>query len=266
MRGCDRGVLTATGADPTPGVDNPDLAMMTALGPCTALSTQTPIVVNELTTVAAIYALAPYMTSSTGVGSSSEDSGSLDAAFTWATELVNPLTGVSPGSNVPSGDTVPNEEIDTLGDLVAPCINSGGGVAGDGSPCGNLFRLTTLPGLSAPSNTIEALLNLADSPDMNTGALYQLIGSGAPFQPFTPSQPLNFTISTSPIPPTPPIPPTTLLELSPTSINFPATALGSAAPERSITLTNGGTAAIPISGIAISGVNSVDFRQPITVR
>lgn len=257
--------LTAIGGDPAPGVNNPDLAMMTALGPCTSLNPQTPIVVNELTTVAAIYALEPYMTSSTGLGSSSEDSASLDEAFTLASELVNPQTGVSPGSNVPSGDTVPNAEIDALGDLVAPCINSGGGIAGDGSPCGNLFRLTTPSGLSAPSNTIAALLNLADHPDVNTGALYQLIGSNAPFQPFTPSVPSSFAISTSPIPPStpippaPPVPPPTLLELSPASINFPATAPGSAAPEQGITLTNGGTAEVPISSIVISGVNSVDF-------
>lgn len=250
--------ITAEGGDPTPGVYNPNLAMMTALGPCTALSPQTPIVVNELTTVAAVYALAPYMTSSTEVGSSSENSGSLDVAFTLASELVNPHTGVSPGSNVPSGDTVPNEQIDALGDLVAPCINSGGGVAGDGSLCGNLFALTTPPGLSAPSNTISALLNLADRPDMNTGALYQLIGSDAPFQPVTPSQPSNFAISISPIA-SPPVPPTALLELSPASITFPATAPGSATAEQSITLTNGGTVAVPISSIVISGVNSVDF-------
>jgi hypothetical protein len=267
--------LTAIGGDPTPGVNNPDLAMMTALGPCASLNLQTPIMVNELTTVAAIYALAPYMTSSTEIGSSSEDSGSLDAAFTLASEFVNPQTGVSPGSNVPIGDTVPNAEIDALGDLLAPCINSGGGIAGDGSPCGNLFRLTTPLGLSAPSNTISALLNLADRPDMNTGALYQLIGAGAPFQPYTPSVPSSFSISISPIPPSPtippapPVPPTTHLELSAASINFPATAPGSAAPEQGITLTNGGAAAVPISSIAIVGVNSVDFSAtnncPVTL-
>jgi hypothetical protein len=245
--------LTATGGSPNPGVTNSNLAMMTALGACPSLSAATPIVVNELTTVAAVNALAPYMSIYAAIGSSSEDNASLETAFTIANELVNPETGASPGLNVPSGDIIPTEDIDALGDVIAPCINSGGGIAGDGSPCGNLFQLTTAPGAASPTNTIAALLNLAANPGLNKSALYQLISSDAPFLPLTPGPPSTFAISiTTPAP---------LLELSPTSINFPATVVGSTSPEQDTTLTNSGTAAASISGIAISGVNPVDFVE-----
>ena len=247
--------LTATGGDPTPSVINPNLAMMTALGPCTSLSPESPIVVNELTTVAAVNALASYMTSYTAVGSGSGDSGSLESAFVLAGELVNPATGTSPGTNVPSGYTVPSDEINTLGDLIAPCVNSGGGIAGDGSACGDLFNLTTPSGATSPTNTVGALLDLVKNPEMNTSPLYALIQPDPPFQPqltgFTQSFPVTIT------------PPTGAgsLELSPTNVAFPATPVGSTSQVRAVTLTNSSTATVPISNIAIAGTNLANFAE-----
>src|SRR5206468_8722791 len=61
--------LTATGGQPGPGITNPNLAMMTALGPCSSLTPSTFIQINEVTTVAAVSALAPFMTGYSAVGS-----------------------------------------------------------------------------------------------------------------------------------------------------------------------------------------------------
>jgi hypothetical protein len=254
--------LTVTGGDPTPSVLNANLAMMTALGPCMSLNSGTFIVVNELTTVAAVNALAPYMTSYTAVGSGSGDVASLDAAFTLASELVNPATGTSPGLNVPSGDTVPTDEIDTLGDVAAACINSVGGIAGDGSACGSFFSLTTPSGAAPPKNTIAALLYLAKNPELNTRALYQLISPDAPFQPQLAGLPSNFALAiTSVTVPAPPVTVAVPLELSPTSITFPTTLLGSTSQAQAAMLTNTGTATVPISSIAVTGADSVDFAE-----
>jgi hypothetical protein len=247
--------LTAIGGDPGPGVTNPNLAMMTALGSCTSLSPTTPIVVNELTTVAAVNALTPYMTSYTAVGSGESDSGALNAAFTTASELVNPTTGVSPGPNVPSGYVVPTEEIDTLGDIMTPCVNSGGGTAGDDTPCGNFFSLATPPGSTPPSNTITALLYLAKNPGQNTAALYQLLPTAPPFQPQVSGMPSSFAIAVVPA-----IVPT-ILNMNPTSIAFPATAPGSASSAQETTLTNGGTIPVSISNITLTGAESVNFVE-----
>jgi hypothetical protein len=254
--------LTATGGSPAPGVTNPNLALMTALGQCTSLNSVTPIVVNELTTIAAVNALAPYMSSYNAIGSSPGDSTSLNTAFTLADELVNPTTGLSPGSNVPNGYTVPTELIDTLGDIVVPCVNSAGGIAGDGSPCGNLFRLTTPQGAAAPTNTIAALLDLANNHGLNTNSLYALVPSAPPFQPSTAELPSNFSIGITPV--APPSPPITLLEFDPANISFPSTELGNTSPEQSITLTNSGATVASISGVVISGVNSSDFAETNT--
>jgi hypothetical protein len=247
--------LTATGGDPTPVVTNTNLVMMTALGPCTSLSPGSPIVVNELTTVAAVNALASYMTSYTAVGSGSGDSVSLDSAFTAASELVDPATGLSPGTNVPSGYTVPTEEVNTLGDVIAPCINSGGGIAGDGSACGNLFKLATPSGAAFPTNTVGALLDLVKNPGLNTNALYGLIPTDPPFLPQLTELPQNFPIRVTA--------PTEAgqLELSPTNITFPATRVGDMSPLRVVTLTNSSPYTVSISNIAIGGANLANFAE-----
>jgi hypothetical protein len=247
--------LTVTGGNPEPGVTNANLAMMTALGPCPSLNATTFIVVNELTTVVAVNALVPYMTSYTTVGSGSGDVASLDAAFTLASEMVNPATGTSPGLNVPGGEAVPTEAIDTLGNVAAACTNSHGGIAGDGSACGTFFSLTTPTGAAPPTNTIAALLNLAKNPELNTSALYQLIAPNAPFEPQLPGLPSNFAITITPS--------TTAasLVLTPTSINFPSTALGSTSQAQPATLMNPGTATAPVSGIALAGANPADFVE-----
>jgi len=49
------------------GQSNPSLALMTALGDCTTLSASQFITINEVTTAAAVFSLAPYMTSYTSV-------------------------------------------------------------------------------------------------------------------------------------------------------------------------------------------------------
>ena len=68
--------LVASGGNPglmPSTVNNPQLSLMTALGSCGTLSASTNISVNELTTVAAVWSLYPYMTSYAGVGSGSSD-------------------------------------------------------------------------------------------------------------------------------------------------------------------------------------------------
>lgn len=86
-----------TGKEGNPGVgsgtNNSALALMAALGRCGDLSANTSIVINEITTVAAASALAPFAISGSSIGSSVADAPNLAAAFVQAAEFANTSTG-----------------------------------------------------------------------------------------------------------------------------------------------------------------------------
>jgi trimeric autotransporter adhesin len=238
--------IVATGGNPglASGTNNAALSMMAALGPCGSLSSSTFIFIDELTTVAAVYSLAPFMTSASAIGSSPEDAFALTAAFALAAQLVNTSTGASPGTGIPSGTSVPVEQINTIGNILSACVNSAGGTAGDNSTCGNLCSLTSPTGITPATDTITATLHLANDPTLNTAALYALITPQAPFQPMQPqtppdlsvrlTYPSGFTASTAE------------LDFPPTRISY-----GSSPAPQTVTFTN--NTAVPV-GVGIAGI------------
>ena len=243
--------IVASGGNPglAPGTNNTALSMMAALGPCGNLSASTFIFINELTTVAAVYSLAPYTTSPTAIGSSAGDAAALASAFTLASYFANTTTGTTPGTGVPTGTIVPVAQINTIADILSTCINSTGGVSGDNTLCGTLFSLTTPPGITPATDTITTLLHLADNPSLNTAALYNLVPPTAPYQPVqsqTPPDlsvrltvPSGFTASTAE------------LDFAPTRISFGS---GPSSAPQTVTFTNN----TPVSvGVNIAGIVSM---------
>ena len=228
--------------------------MMTAIGPCSSITSSTFVSINERTTVAAVAALVSFMSSATAIGSSPTDVSALTAAFTLASELVDPTTGDTPGLNVPAGMTVPSTEINTLADVVASCVNSAGGTAGDSSPCGQLFALTTVG--TVPTNTITALINLETNSALipNTSALYNLVTATAPFQPELTLAPPNFETQLTPSAGSLPI------LVSPASVTFPTVAVGSSSAAQTITVTNNTSSVIGVAAEVI-GANAADFAS-----
>jgi hypothetical protein len=247
--------VLATGGNPGLSGVNPNLAMMTALGPCSGLTSSTFILVNELTTVAAVGALSPYMSSSTAIGSGPGDATALANAFVLAGELVNTSTGQSPGNNVPAGSAVPTMEMNTLADAIASCVNSTGGVAGDASVCGQLFAATTPNGGTAPGDTIAALLNLANNPTLNTAAIYGLVTPTAAFQPTLAAAPADFRTRL-----TPSSSAGYVLQIEPTSMSFPATPVSSPSGTQTVYLENSGSGTITLGAIGVTGANAGDFN------
>jgi len=247
--------LVATGGDPGPGA-NPNLAMMTALGACGSLAKTTIIVVNELTTVAAAAALSHLMVSPGSVSGSPD---LLAAAFAEAAVLVNPATGTSPGLTVPTGSTVPITLINTLGGVLSACIESTGG-AGDIPPtiCGTLFTTATPSGVNvppvgkiAPSNTINALLDIETNPFLDTVALYSLLPASIPFEPHAAAAPASFSIQSAS---------TNGVQLSPRNLSFPDTPNGTAQTATlTATLTNNGSAAFSLGTVVIAGASATSF-------
>ena len=93
--------IVATGGNPglSPGTNNAALAMMAALGPCGNLTSSTFIFIDEVTTVASVYALAPFMSAGGGtkLGTSSTNAKGLANAFATVNNLVNTAKGTAPG-------------------------------------------------------------------------------------------------------------------------------------------------------------------------
>lgn len=190
--------LVASGGNPGGSAINSNLALMAALGSCNALqanASNTFIQLNEVTTVAAAYALAPFMTGLAGMSTSSGNLLGLNLAFADVNQLVDNATGISPGPALPSGAILPLTQINSLADSLAACVNSPGGTAGDTSPCGILFAAATPPGGSTPTDTVSAVIDIVQHPGQNVASIYTLAGADAPFQPTLNSTPNDWTLA-----------------------------------------------------------------------
>jgi hypothetical protein len=194
--------LLALGGNPGlgPGGTNPALAMMTVLGACPAAKTfyGSVVNINELTTIAAVYALAGYMTDATHVstGGSTLAATGIANAFATAGNLVS-LTGVA-YATTPSTThgTVPQNELNTLADLLQNCINSNGDstTASPPAPCYSLFNDTNNG--TRPTDTVQAALSIAHFPGKNVGTLFTLVPSiGAAFVPTISPAPNDWTVA-----------------------------------------------------------------------
>ena len=194
--------LVISGGKPGIATANPNIVQMAALGQCSTLSSTTFVQVNELTTVAMIAAVAPFMASPTSIGtsSSSGETAWLDASFTAAQQFVNNTYGYPPGTNVPSGMSVPSALILTLGNILAACVNTSGVAAGDSPNCANLFSYATTPGtgVTAPTDTATAMMNILNHPTLNVHNLYQLAASSPPFANGLASEPTTLDVSLVP--------------------------------------------------------------------
>ncbi len=192
--------LVATGGNPglIAGTNNTALSLMAALGNCGDLTSATHIIINEVTTVGSVWPLAQYMNSYLQVGSGPSDALALSNAFMLVNEFINTDGGDSPGPQLPTGFGAPISEVYSMADILSSCINSPGGVAGDGSSCGNLFALATPSGGSAPTNVVDAALNIAKNPTQNVVPIYDLSSASVPFLPVLTSAPPDWTMKILP--------------------------------------------------------------------
>ncbi len=173
-----------TGGNPglAPGTNNAAISLMASVGFCGDLTSSTFLVVNEMTTVAAVWSLAPFMVDGTHIGTSPTNVQGLINAVETSVNLVSPNTGVSPGS-APAIATVPVAEIHTLGDILTSCVNSNGSTSPTSS-CGRLFTAATPLGGIAPTDIVTAALDIARNPGHNAGSLFSATPSSGPFVPY----------------------------------------------------------------------------------
>ncbi len=186
--------ITASGGDPTgkttpssPGWTGGNHAILLAamLGSCSSVGASTYVVVNEVTTVAAAYALSNFATvsgaggspASLNIGAPTTNAQGLADAVANAALLVNTASGtVNPSS---STVLVPNALIDAMANTMANCVNTS---EYNALPCTTILPLATPPGGTQPVNVFQALMNIAKYPGRN---VVQLVDAAAPQPPFS---------------------------------------------------------------------------------
>jgi len=182
--------LVATGGNAGGGA-NSSVSLMAALGLCGNLQPTTYIVINEVTTVATVYALAQFMSGYSHVGAASTNTAGLTNAFQNALNLVNTTTGLAPGASLPATATVPATELYTIANVLAACVNTASGSI----PCNTLFSAATPSGGTAPTDTAGAALNIATHPGNNVASLFTLSTATPPFQPTLATAPNDWTLA-----------------------------------------------------------------------
>ena len=222
--------ITATGGNPglAAGTDNTAITLMSALGACSTVTSTKQIVINELTTVASVFALETYMTSPTAIGSSAANAADLANDFASVNKLADTTKGTTPGPALPANESVTVPTLNTLADILAACVETAGGVAGDGSPCGDLLADATPPAPptpaaqpansrapqvfltrsraaktgaqpdaaapAAPTNTASATQNMAANPSNNVTTLSGIASPTGPYQPQQSSVPSSWNV------------------------------------------------------------------------
>jgi streptogramin lyase len=194
--------LYAIGGDPSPDVPNAVAGLLAGLGSCDSPSFSSEyIVVNEVSTVATAYALAGFAADATHVSSSGSTLAmmGLADAFSSIANLESLGTGLALATTPGGNGTVPQQEINSLANILAACVNTNGSTAST-DPCGELFSYTTV-GTSVPGDTATAAINIAHNPGgtaQNPQYITDLFGlatANPAFQTALNAAPNDFTIS-----------------------------------------------------------------------
>ncbi len=171
---------------------------MAVLGQCPSsnsnfLAADPYISVNEVTTVAGVYALSGYMTDMLHVSSSGTALSNIGMAnaFLTAANLADISSGSALATTPAGNGTAPQAKVNTIANILAACIDSDGTVVSAPVPttCYTLFSNATSDGTSSgtvPTETVTAALNIAHNPGTNNVANLNALQTGAaPFQPST---------------------------------------------------------------------------------
>jgi streptogramin lyase len=181
----------AAGGNPGTGANS----AVVLVGPAPACTSSAFTVVNEVSTIATIYAFAGFISDPLHVSSSG--STLAETARNNASGTLNNLytlgTGVALATTPAGNGTVPQAEINTLANILAACVNSSGPLS---TQCTTLFD-NAENGSTPATDTATAAINIAHNPVANIAALYALSTATPPFEPALTAQPNDFTISLS---------------------------------------------------------------------
>jgi len=150
--------------------------------------TLSTVTINELTTVATTFALAQFIN---GADISGPSPGLENAAAT-AASLADAASG-TPGGIVTDADNGAGNAtlatLNTLADLVTVCS------APPAGRCGELLRLATPPGGTAPADTVQVVLNLVKNPALSLAGLYALAKTETVYEPALDTPPAQWMLA-----------------------------------------------------------------------
>lgn len=188
--------VQAVGGDSGTG-SNGAIHLAAVLGKCSTVSAATEVDIDEVTTVAAAYALAPFAKLATinglHIGTSATNIAGLNNVAGPANNLVDYSSGLARGTSDIAGLVLPTPLINTLADILAACVNTG---SSGSASCVKLDTNTTANGF-VPSDTFEAAISIAQNPGANVASLLTLSSATAPFQPTIPAalSPQDFSVA-----------------------------------------------------------------------
>jgi hypothetical protein len=166
---------------------NAAITLATALGACNQLVASSQFVINEVTTAATAWGLAQFLSTGGNVGASATNTQGLINAVATVSNLANLTTGTSPGASFPKNGASPAAKIDSLANLLNTCTSAASG-------CSQLFSATTPTTRTAPSNTLDAALNLVLNPGSNVAPLYTQSTASTAFTPALTTAPSDWTM------------------------------------------------------------------------
>ena len=170
---------------------NAALAEMSVMGPCGGIASGAAVVVDEATTVAAVWALHQFLAADGTVGASATNGTGLKNAVLMAQALVNGTTGAAPGTGFSALAKAPTVKVNTLANLLSVCTADGGSAG-----CAAVLAGATAAGGTAPVDTLAAALAVAKAPAANVAALYGAATAGtAVYSPGLAAAPLDWMLT-----------------------------------------------------------------------
>src|SRR5216683_1022296 len=168
--------------------ENSAITLATILGPCNQVRASSQVVVNEVTTAATVWGLSQFLSTGANLGSSATNTQGLANAFATVANLADLTKGTSPGAAFPATGTSPAAKVNTLANLLNTCTSTAG------TACTKLFAAATPSGASAPTNTLDAALNLIRNPGLNVATLYTQSATSTAFAPALTKAPSDWTL------------------------------------------------------------------------
>jgi sugar lactone lactonase YvrE len=212
------GANTQTGSIAAVGAVNPAIVNMAMLGNCPGVGNFTKAIsyvyMNEVSTAAMAYSMAGFAADSLHMGASIPNQIGLQNAALNAASLYN-IQGSAfelPGNSAAgqgfianqttaagNGAVVPQAELDSLGNILAACVDSANTASSSSVTCTTLFANATSTGTISgvkPIDTATAAINMAHNPGTpNVIALFALASGVVPFAPQLTATPNDFTVA-----------------------------------------------------------------------